>query len=244
MQKHKCIGIIGGVGPQATGYLYRTLIDLAQEQYGAPENHLFPRVLIVSEPVLDFISSKENVPVARKQIFSATDQLLDGGATCIAIVSNTVHLLASEVEAVCEKAGVQFVSMLNVVAETCATRGFSTVGLLGSPVTLQSDLYDLAVAKQGVQLFKPSAKAYAQLGCIIKEVIAGNVSAKNKKTFLCLLSELSKDTDAVILGCTELPVLNAQLKTKYMVVDTSKVLAIALLEYYYITTETNHEGNI
>ena len=229
---------MGGVGPQATEYLYKKIISEAVKQYGVRENHEFPRVLIISEPVIDFISSKEHFSEARKQVLFAVQRLINGGATHLAIASNTVHLLAEEVAQLCQEHGVVFLSMLDAVAAYCKESGFASVGLLASPVTLQSSMYDTALMRRNLTVIKPNEQTYSELGCIIKKVIADTVSDTDIKTFQTVCTEVSKKADAVILGCTELPILAAHIHVEVPSIDTSSVLADVLLRNYYTSEKS------
>ena len=240
MKNELCIGILGGVGPQATQYVYEKICALAQSEYGVSENDAFPRILILSEPVTDFISSKERLPEARRQVLRALDRLLQANITHLAIASNTVHLLADDIEALCKKQGVVFVSMISAVADYCARKGYKTVGILGSPVTLHSQLYDNALNTKGIDLKKPSESDYFQLGCIIKRVIAGKVTPADATVFKKMYSECAQKSDAVLLGCTELPVLHTQLQIGTYAIDSSSILAKALLKHYYSTEKSQN----
>ncbi len=51
----KIIGVIGGVGPQATSYLYSKVIQLSQSKYCAKNNDEFPHLIVESLPIPDFI---------------------------------------------------------------------------------------------------------------------------------------------------------------------------------------------
>lgn len=233
MKNQTCIGILGGVGPQATEYLYRKIMNGAVEKYGANENHHFPRVLIISEPVIDFISSTEYLQVAKRQILQAVGRLIAGGATHVAIASNTVHLLLEDIAELCNAHGVECISMLDAVSEYCSTQGYTKVGLLGSPVTLQSNMYDRALENNGVTIVRPPEHEFEQLGCIIKAVIADTVDQAETELFMSIVTAVAEHADAVLLGCTELPVLASELEIEVPVVDTSAVLAEALLRTYY-----------
>lgn len=233
MKKQTCIGILGGVGPQATEYLYKKIISGAAERYGASENHHFPRVLIISEPVIDFISTEDRLPEARTQVLRAVERLIAGGATHVAIASNTVHLLAEDVATLCTYHSVEFVSMLDAVGVHCKNLGYKQVGLLGSPVLLRSEMYTQVFEKYSISVALPYERSFEQLGCIIKGVIADTVDQEDKELFMAIIAEVAERTDAVVLGCTELPVLASKMQVKLQLVDTSSVLAEALLQIYY-----------
>ena len=240
MNNELCIGILGGVGPQATQYVYEKICAFAQSKYGVSENDAFPRILILSEPVTDFISSKERFPEARKQVLSAVERLIQANVTHLAIASNTVHLLSDDIEALCKNHSVVFVSMISAVADHCARKGYKIVGILGSPVTLRSQLYDNALSAKEIDLKKPNESDYSELGCIIKRVIAGKVTPADATFFKKMYSECARSSDAVLLGCTELPVLHTQLQIVTYAIDSSSILAKALLKHYYSTEKSQN----
>ena len=64
----KKIGIIGGVGPQSTDFIYEKIIQFSQTKYGAKNNEDYPRLVIESIPVPDFISNKENIERAKEML--------------------------------------------------------------------------------------------------------------------------------------------------------------------------------
>ena len=65
---NKKIGIIGGVGPQSTAFIYEKIIQFSQSKYHAKNNSDYPRLVIESVPVPDFISNKESVDKAKEII--------------------------------------------------------------------------------------------------------------------------------------------------------------------------------
>ena len=67
----KKIGILGGVGPQATAHIYKQLILSAQKNHRAINNDDYPDVLIASVPVPDFISSKKDLEKAKKMLIGS-----------------------------------------------------------------------------------------------------------------------------------------------------------------------------
>ena len=66
MQINKKIGIIGGVGPQSTNFIYEKIIYFSQTKYNAKDNADYPKLIIESVPVPDFISNKDNIVIAKK----------------------------------------------------------------------------------------------------------------------------------------------------------------------------------
>src|SRR3990167_249250 len=70
MKNQKIIGLIGGVRPQSTNYIYKKIISLSQKKYGAKNNDDYPEMVIHSIPIPDFISDKEKVKLALTMLIS------------------------------------------------------------------------------------------------------------------------------------------------------------------------------
>ena len=65
----KKIGILGGIGPQATTYIYQSIMKQASANHGAVNNSDYPYVVVASVPVPDFISDKSNIMEAKTMFF-------------------------------------------------------------------------------------------------------------------------------------------------------------------------------
>ncbi|MFC1629894.1 aspartate/glutamate racemase family protein [Patescibacteria group bacterium] len=229
--KNKKIGIIGGVGPQATEVLYRKIIELAQEKYEAKNNNDFPRILIESVPVPDFISDTEKINEAKEMLIDATKALTKAGVTKICVASNTVHLLLDDLK---NETEVEFISMVELVAEKCVQLDFKKVGLLGSPVTLNSGLYNKELEKYGVEVVLPTDNQKVIIDKIIRYVLAGQSNDNERQEYIGILNSLfAKGADGVILACTELPLAINYEALGNRIINSIDVLTEGLLDYYY-----------
>src|SRR3989344_3298339 len=230
IKTQKTIGILGGMGPQATSYLYNLIIKKAIKKYGVINNDDFPDIVIFSVAVPDFISSKNN----QKKAFELLKQkVLDAnkiGISCLSIACNTAHLLLPELE---KHASIPFVSMIKEVAIYAKKLKLKKVGLLGTPTTLKSNLYQGVLAKYGIKTILPKKSKFKVIGSVIRNVIAGIHSKKDRKNLLIIAQELKeKGAQAIILGCTELPLVFPK-KIPLKVLNSLDILAEALLKYYY-----------
>lgn len=66
MNKNKIIGLLGGMGPYASAYFYKLLLDKSRDFYGAKNNNDYPEILVDSVPIPDFISDTRNLKKARE----------------------------------------------------------------------------------------------------------------------------------------------------------------------------------
>jgi len=136
------IGILGGMGPQASVKLYELIIKVAKRYNLDAVDDDYPESVLLSVPVPNFISNKNKLPEARKMLMKRTKLLEKAGCTINCIACNTAHILLPELQAV---TNVPFLSIPNLVAQRVKLAGYRRVGLLATPTTLASNLYDMAL---------------------------------------------------------------------------------------------------
>lgn len=227
----KKVGIIGGVGPQATEFIYHKLLEVAQWSYGAKNNDQYPDLLIASVPVPDFISSKENLDEAKRMLAEAAQGLEKAGCEALCIGSNTVHILLEDLK---QTVGVPFISMVELVADKCEQLGLKKVALLGTPVLLESGLYDVALEDKGIELMKPNAQQVEICDSVIRGVIAGSTEVPLRKEYVEVLSSmLDQGADAIILGCTELPLVLDYEALGKRILSSDEILAEGIAKFQY-----------
>ncbi len=224
------IGIIGGMGPQATGEFYRILIDKSIREYGAVNNDDFPSVVIDSVPVPDFISSQEHLSKARMMLIDRTRRLNAYGVGRIGIACNTAHLVLNDLRAV---SATPIVSIMDEAAHIVAKRNFVRVGLLASPMTYKTELYQSAL-KRTATVIIPNTKMQSDIDDLIRAVISGkNIKALKTTAYPLIESFIQKHSvEAIILGCTELPLI-IDTPLSVPIISSLDILADNLLKYYY-----------
>lgn len=230
MVNSKKIGIIGGVGPQATKFIYEKIIELSQSKYGAKNNNDYPHIIIESLPIPDFISDKSQIEVARKMLIESTQSLAKAGATRLCLGSNTVHILLDELR---KNTEVKFISMIELVAKKCVENGFSKVGLFGTPVLLESGLYKKELEKNGIELILPNKEEVEISDSIIRDVLAGQKISKKQEYITALNNVFKQGAQSIILGCTELPLTINYEALGNRIISSDEVLAEGIVDYYY-----------
>lgn len=231
MISDKKIGIIGGVGPQSTDFIYERVIQFSQSKYKAKDNADYPRLAIESVPVPDFISNKDNIEPAKEMLVNSAKSLANGGATRLCIGSNTVHILLDELKS---QVNVPFISMIELVVKKCAKHGFKKVGVLGTPVLVDSGIYSKELEKNSISSIIPTARQLEVVENIIRGVIGGSGIGNHKDEYIEVLNDLfSKGADAVILGCTELPLAVNYEALGNRTINSDEVLAEGIVDYYY-----------
>ena len=231
MKNHKKIGIIGGVGPQATQFIYSKIIELSQIKYGAKNNDDYPQLIIESVPIPDFISDVSKIDIATRMLIESTRYLTKAGVTKICIASNTVHILQNELE---KNTTVPFISMIELVAKKCSTSNFNRVGLLGSPVLIKSGLYETELKKYGIGVIFPTNHETEIADSIIRDVLAGRNSSDKKQAYVEAMNNIfDRGAQTIILGCTELPLALNYEALGDKTISSDEVLAEGIVDYYY-----------
>ena len=229
--KQKIIGIIGGVGPQATVYLYDQIIQYSQTKYHAQHNDDYPHVIIESVPVPDFISNTEKMSEALAMLKETVKRFESSGVDRICIASNTIHILLPELQAL---TSIPFLSIIELVSKRCKSYEYQTVGLVGTPVLTDSKLYEKMLKTLGISLITPTKEELKIVDAIIRGVMAGKNSFTNKDEYIGLINSLfAQGAEGIILGCTELPLAIDYTVLGKKAVNSDGVLAQAIADYYY-----------
>ncbi len=224
------IGILGGMGPQASAHLLDLIIKLSIKEFGAKNDDDFPEILLDSVSIPDFISSqsrkRESLEILRERV-RFLNQIRP---SCLAIACNTAHILLSDLQNVSKA---PFVSLIEEVTNSVDKAKLKKVGILGTPVTIKSRLYQKALQKLGIDFIAPKELELRVVERIIRKVIAGLARRKDKALLLLIANRLrDRGAQGIILGCTELPLVFPK-KQKFPVFDSLKILAEALLRNHY-----------
>lgn len=224
------IGILGGMGPQASARLVELIIAKTPNFVINPIDSDYPEIIHLSIPVPNFISNKKNMEKAKEILINRTLLLEKSGSTINCIACNTAHLLLPDLQAV---SNVPFLSIPSLVADKVRINKFKKVGLLATPSTLASSLYDDALDKS-VIIVRPNKALIKRLEKLILKQLRGDISDSDRNSFKIIVAEFTKanELEAVILGCTELPVIFGANKNK-RIIDTLEVLSDALLERHF-----------
>ena len=227
----KKIGIIGGVGPQATAFIYQSIMKQASENHSAVDNEDYPYVVIASVPVPDFISDKSNILEAKEMLIDAAKGLVGAGCEILCIGSNTVHILLEEIKT---ELKIPFLSMVELVALECKNRGVKKVALLGTPVLIDSGLYNRELEKYNIELITPNIRQEKVCDEVIRCIIGGKPIDNVKDKYVGVLNSMfDTGAETIILGCTELPMVLNYEALGNRVISSDEILAKGIADYYY-----------
>lgn len=228
-KQKKSIGIIGGMGPQASSRMLEVMISIASSEFNARNGDDFPEIIVDSIPVPDFISDSKNTKPAFKILNDRVKKLNLLGVSHFAIACNTAHIFINDLSLTSKS---PFISMIDEVVKEVLKRKIKRIGLLASPSTIKFNLYQKAL-KGKVETILPSDKEIDLLENVIRNIISGKNSAIDTKKLLSITKSLEgRGAEGIILGCTELPIVFPKDKG-FLLFDSVEILSRALLRKYY-----------
>jgi aspartate racemase len=125
--------------------------------------------------------------------------------------------------------------MIDTVADRIAEDGIRTVGLLASPTTIRTKLYEDALQERGVTTVIPNGRQQHQIDAVIRKVLAGDAGRLEKAQLERATATLAGlGAEAILLGCTELPLVYPAARTQLPVYDCLEIYAREIVERYYV----------
>lgn len=230
MQKKQIIGVIGGMGPQASAEFYRLLIHGARHTYGARNNDDFPEVLIDSVPVPDFLSDMRKMEEAATMLEDRVQRLTAYGVSTITMACNTACILADRLQ---RKTHVPFIPVVDEVVRAVVSIG-NPVLLLATPTSLRLGLYQLQLSHCGIPYVVPNQNDFRELEYIVRGVLDGSDRMFLMKKLVKLVNRYveKENVGGVVLGCTELPLVFPA-NYRLPVYSSLSILAEVILKRYY-----------
>lgn len=226
------IGILGGMGPQASAHLQTLLIKDAPKLINIKSDSDFPEIVMFSVSVPNFVSDTRNFQKAKEILKKRVELLEQAGCVVGGIACNTAHLMLPELQAV---TSMPFLSIPKLVNKKLVQMGAKKVGLLASPNTIKSRLYDDEVDSE-ISLIRPSQEITDEVEQLIFRRLASSDTAPEDTARLHeIVAEFAskEELDLVILGCTELPLIfgdSADADSDNKVISSLGVLSEGLLK--------------
>lgn len=206
MGKDLIIGVLGGMGTYATINLFRQYAEVfeAEKEWGRPRIIIDNRCTMPSR-VRAFLY-KENVEQLVAQMTDSISRLIDAGQdndVKILLACNTSHLFLPAIYEKLPEAEAHITNIISSCVDELVQDKIEEVHLLASEGTIESAIYQECLTERGITCTVPQKTEYAALRDCIEAVKQNKYSPEIEETFHRLLDGYS----AVILGCTELPIL-------------------------------------
>lgn len=226
MAKH--IGIIA-VSSEGAALCYRTI---CQEAFAVMGKFAHPEISLHNHSLdryMDYIEKDDWDGVASLMIASAK-KLVGAGADFGICPDNTVH---RSFEKVTNQSPIPLISITETVAKECQLKGYEKVGVLGTKYTMQGPVYRDVLCKLKIEMIIPDGNDQEIINAIIFDELApGKITESSSKGMIRVIRKLKESgCDAVILGCTEIPLVVNSENSPLPVIDSTRLLARKALEY-------------
>lgn len=220
----KTIGLIGGISWQSSVTYYQVINRRVNDLLGGSHS---AKVLLYS---VDFDEVAKMQHEGRWEDFQqllidAAKKLERGGADFFLICANTPHIVADAVAAAVD---IPLVHIGDAVGETIKAAGMKKIGLLGTRFTMEKDfLKNWLRDKFGIESIVPeTADRDIVHSVIYNELVNGDIRDESRKEYLTIIDKLTAaGAEAIILGCTEIPLLITSADTDAVLFDTAKIHA-------------------
>ena len=222
-QQEGILGVLGGMGPQATNTFYQRIIDRTQAE--TDQEHL--RVLIWSDAKIpDRTAGILGTPDQAEAVYAALlagAKLLEGaGCTVLAIPCNTSHYFADRLQA---QLRIPIIHMIRETVAAIQAMGKKTVGILATNGTVQTGIYQKELTAAGLTpVTLPERLQKTVMSIIYDEIKKGETGSREKFGEVDAWLRQA-GCDCAILGCTELSVYRALHSLPPYYMDAMEVLA-------------------
>jgi aspartate racemase len=224
MAKH--IGIVA-CSAEGAALCYRTLCAEAPALMG---EHLHPEVSLHTHPLGEYMVHirSGNWPAVAELMLSSARKLAAIGAQILICPDNTIH---QAFELVIAASPIPWLHIAEAVGREAQTRKFKTLGITGTKYLMIGPVYPRMLEKMNITCHLPDATDRERIDAIIfQELVNGIFRDESRRYFNTVVRKLKdRGCDAVVLGCTEIPLLVNTSDCPLPTLDSTRLLARAAL---------------
>ena len=224
MSRH--IGIVA-CSAEGAALCYRTICEEGDRQLGGyhhPEISMHTHSL---GEYMDFANSGDWEGVAGLMLSSA-GKLAKAGAEFLICPDNTVH---RAFDRVAPRSPLPWLHIVEEVAHEARARGFRKLAVTGTRLTMEGPVYPEKLNEVGIDYLVPNAEGRERIDAIIfDELVKGIFTAGSRRYLQGTINRMKEQgCDAVVLGCTEIPLLIDDSHSPLPTLDSTRILARAAL---------------
>jgi len=224
--KHFHIGIVAGTA-EGAALCYRTLCHEAGDFMG---RHAHPEITMHTFSLRSYFDliDRDDWPGVAELLSRSVHKLAQAGADLVICPNNTLHRAYDLV-----RPPIPWLHIAATVAEEAVQRKFHRVGLLGTQIVMEGAVYLPHLMKRGIEPVIPETQARIRIQHIIRtELIGGHINPKSRSYLQEIIAGMAiAGAEAVILGCTELPLILSEEHSALPLLDSTRLLAGAALHH-------------
>ncbi|MDP4292228.1 MAG: amino acid racemase, partial [Bacteroidota bacterium] len=200
------IGLIGGMGPEATLDYYKRIIDAFKN---GKNDFNYPEIILYSINLSLFMAfmRKGEYDKATDYLVEKIEDLRKAGATFAALSANTPHLLFDRIRS---KTNLPLISIIEATCEECITRGVKRPGLIGTGYTMNGTLFQDVFTKHDIEVIVPEKQDREWVNHkLFTEIELGVFKDETRQGLIRVTEKMIREQkiDSLILGCTEFPLI-------------------------------------
>jgi aspartate racemase len=220
------IGIVA-CSAEGASLCYRTICTEGAQLLGP---HAHPEVSMHTPPLADYMNLiyAGDWQGVGELMLSSARKLASIGAGFLICPDNTIHQAMPFVE---PRSPLPWLHIADVVADQAAQRGFRRLALTGTRWLVESEVYPTRLAARGLAFLRPRPAEREEINRIIMdELVYGVFKPEGVAYFQQVIARMrGEGCDAVVLGCTEIPLIMDDSNSPLPTLDSTRLLARAAL---------------
>lgn len=229
IQTEKVIGLLGGMGPEATIDIFEKIVQATSAKMDA--DHL--RIIVDNNPKMpsrqDAILKGAESPGPEMGL--TAQNLEKAGADVIIICANTAHFFYDDVQAAVD------IDVLHIINETVQetwrlNKEARKVGVIATTGAMKANIFQDGFAQEGIEVIEIPTDFQDQIQeSIFSYKYHGKNDEDTDKIVEVIELLIQKGAEAIIMGCTEVPIMLAGLRFKVPLIDPNEVIATAVVKF-------------
>lgn len=223
----KHIGIVG-CSAEGAALCFKTICTESSQFLG---EHAHPEISMHTHSLADYVKCLDanDVVGIGKLMISSAKKLKLQGADLLICPDNTIHQAFAYVK---ERSSLPWLHIAEVVVESAKNHHFRKLGILGTKWLVESSVYPEKIEYSGLTWERPSNEEINEIGRIImEELVYGIFKPESVIYFQKVINGLKdKGCDAIILGCTEIPLIIDDSNSVLPTLNSNRLLAEAAIK--------------
>ncbi len=226
----RTIGLLGGMSWESSVEYYRIINEETRHRLGGTHS---ARSVMYSVDFHDIetLQHDRDWEAATEAMIEAARLIEAGGGECLLICTNTMHLMADEVQAAIS---IPLIHIADATATAVKAAEVSSVALLGTRFTMEEPFYKGRLEqKHGLDVRVPQASERIVVHDVIyDELVQGVINEESRARYLAIIDELVADgATGVIAGCTEIELLVRSEDVAVPYFPTTRIHALAAVDW-------------
>ncbi|MDQ0073624.1 aspartate racemase [Variovorax boronicumulans] len=221
------IGIVG-CSAEGASLCYQTICVEGAKFLGP---HAHPEVSMHTPSLSDYMEHiyRNDWRGVGEVMLASAHKLAKIGADFLVCPDNTIHQALPFIEG---RSPLPWLHIAECVAEEAVQRGFRRIGITGTRWLTDSEVYPEKLSASGLEYVRPTTEERDEIARIImEELVYGVFKPEAVATFQRVMQRMKEEEgcDAVVLGCTEIPLIMSDANSPLPTLDSTRLLARAAL---------------